>query len=421
MPRQKNQNRLVSMTSLHNDKPRTRKLEFAYDWMGRRIEKKVSDEISSAMTLVDKRRFAYDRWNMIAEFTVDGSGNLVPDRHYTWGTDISGRGQRAGGVGGLLSVSNGGTPLIACYDGNGNIVAWMNASGTAVAKQEYDPFGNQIIHEGVEMPVGFSTKYKDKETGLLYYGYRYFDPKAGRWLSKDPIGENGGDNLYGFASNDGLSVWDYLGMKGSGHHMIPWSLFNDKVNAEVQKFLDGDAARIFNEYYINHNSKTLGGISHVKYTKLVKESLDEFLGEQAIKEMTLEQAKNFLNKIKNASPKSGIGAFNAGVADEAVRALKEGLAEAAKKAAGKSLAAAISNGATKAATKIGKRAGPMGLAVSAAFLVSDANANEVSVREQLENDLEEEAELNLRTNLTYLMLMATGKIHEWGAKVCSED
>jgi len=224
------ENRLISMTSLHNDKPRTRKLEFAYDWMGRRIEKKVSDEISSAMTLVDKRRFAYDGWNMIAEFTVDGSGSLVPDRQYTWGTDLSGSEQGAGGVGGLLSVSNNGTPLIACYDGNGNIVAWMNASGTAVAKQEYDPFGNQIIHEGVEMPVGFSTKYKDKETGLLYYGYRYFDPKAGRWLSKDPIGENGGLNLYCFIGNEGISGIDILGLEEPAREPVK-SKF--KTNAEA--------------------------------------------------------------------------------------------------------------------------------------------------------------------------------------------
>jgi len=210
------------MTSLHNDKPRTRKLEFAYDWMGRRMEKKVSDEISSAMTVVDKRRFAYDGWNMIAEFTVDGGGNLTPDRQYTWGTDLSGSEQGAGGVGGLLSVSNGGTPLIACYDGNGNIVAWMNASGAAVARQDYDPFGNRIIREGVEIPVGFSTKYEDRETGMLYYGHRYYDPETGRWPSRDPIEERGGVNLYGFVGNRSLNTIDILGLWNRDKSM-PWS------------------------------------------------------------------------------------------------------------------------------------------------------------------------------------------------------
>jgi RHS repeat-associated protein len=50
-------------------------------------------------------------------------------------------------------------------------------------------------------PFRFSTKYQDDETGLLYYGYRYYDPGTGRWPNRDPIGQWGGDNLYGFVGN----------------------------------------------------------------------------------------------------------------------------------------------------------------------------------------------------------------------------
>jgi RHS repeat-associated protein len=38
----------------------------------------------------------------------------------------------------------------------------------------------------------FSTKYQDDESDLLYYGYRYYNPSTGRWISRDPIGEKGG-------------------------------------------------------------------------------------------------------------------------------------------------------------------------------------------------------------------------------------
>lgn len=38
-------------------------------------------------------------------------------------------------------------------------------------------------------PFRFSTKYQDQETGLLYYGYRYYQPQTGRWLSRDPLGD----------------------------------------------------------------------------------------------------------------------------------------------------------------------------------------------------------------------------------------
>lgn len=49
-------------------------------------------------------------------------------------------------------------------------------------------------------------------SGLNKYGYRYYDPMTGRWPSRDPIGENGGVNLYGFVGNNGLNQLDYLGM-----------------------------------------------------------------------------------------------------------------------------------------------------------------------------------------------------------------
>jgi hypothetical protein len=45
-----------------------------------------------------------------------------------------------------------------------------------------------------------------------YYAYRYYDPVTGRWPSRDPIGERGGMNLYGFAGNNGVNSWDYLGL-----------------------------------------------------------------------------------------------------------------------------------------------------------------------------------------------------------------
>ena len=52
-------------------------------------------------------------------------------------------------------------------------------------------------------------------SGLNYYGYRYYDPVTGRWPSRDPIGEKGGENLYGFVENDGVNRWDVLGLKQS--------------------------------------------------------------------------------------------------------------------------------------------------------------------------------------------------------------
>jgi hypothetical protein len=53
----------------------------------------------------------------------------------------------------------------------------------------------------------------DSETGLYYYGYRYYDPVTGRWPCRDPIEESGGVNLYGFVNNGGVNFFDKLGKK----------------------------------------------------------------------------------------------------------------------------------------------------------------------------------------------------------------
>jgi hypothetical protein len=49
---------------------------------------------------------------------------------------------------------------------------------------------------------------------VLYYGFRYYDPETGRWPNRDPLGERGGLNVYGFVGNNPNSYIDFLGLKG---------------------------------------------------------------------------------------------------------------------------------------------------------------------------------------------------------------
>ena len=130
--------------------------------------------------------------------------------------------QGAGGVGGLLAVteasaSGTGTHFYAVSDGNGNVGSYLDESGAAVAHYEYDPFGNITVATGTkkdDFAHRFSTKYTDEESGLLYYGYRYYDPVTGRWPSRDPLGENWATkeyNEYAFVTNDALNWIDVLG------------------------------------------------------------------------------------------------------------------------------------------------------------------------------------------------------------------
>lgn len=190
------------------------KLVFSYDGLGRRVRKQRFSS-ASATTPSEDRRFAYDGWNLVAEYTASGS-TLTPQLNYSWGLDLSGTEQGASGVGGLLSVhqANGTLAAMPTYDGNGNITGWLDAAGALVSQMEYDPFGNRIVNEGsFESPFGFSTKYQDKESKLYYYGYRFYQAEHGRWLSKDPIEESGGENLFGFVKNDGINLVDFRGLE----------------------------------------------------------------------------------------------------------------------------------------------------------------------------------------------------------------
>jgi RHS repeat-associated protein len=126
--------------------------------------------------------------------------------------------QGAGGVGGLLAVTDSTGTYYPTYDGNGNVSEYLDSTGAVVAHYEYDPFGKTTVATGPkanDFAHRFSTKPLDATTGLYYYAYRYYDPQTGRWLSRDPIGEKGGINLYGFVGNNALNKWDVLGLSGT--------------------------------------------------------------------------------------------------------------------------------------------------------------------------------------------------------------
>ncbi|GBC63449.1 hypothetical protein DENIS_4443 [Desulfonema ishimotonii] len=191
-----------------------KKITFLYDYMGRRVRKQVySGTPGNWNTSPDETRvFVYDGWNLIRE-TVSGAAS--GETYYVWGLDLSQGTQGAGGIGGLLCSVSGGEVRRYAYDANGNVGQLVDEDGVIVARYEYDPFGNEIVADGdaaAGNPFRFSMKYLDAETGLYYYGFRYYSAELGRWISRDPLEEYGGYNIYGFVSNNPLYFYDYLGL-----------------------------------------------------------------------------------------------------------------------------------------------------------------------------------------------------------------
>ena len=416
------ENRLIGMEAAANVPVEAKKkLEFNYDHLGRRILKKVSvwNAGTSQYELQSETKFVYDGWTPIAELA--GNNSLI--RSYVWGSDLSDGLEDAGSVGGLLLVDEGGNRYQAGYDGNGNVTTLVNAATGAIASSyEYDPFGNTLKATGDYAntnPFRFSTKYTDQESGLVYYGYRFYNPQTGKWLSKDPLEEAGGINLYAFNTNDSVNEIDYLGLrkkhkrskKGTGHHIIPWSLFNGKVNNAVYEFFNSEFARIWHKSYAEHNAKALNGISHKEYTGLVKQELKKFLGNKRVRQMTIEEAETFLHRIKNMPHSNRIRQFNDGVLDEAAESIARKLGRGTRGAAKSSLMRAL---------KIGAKRVPRGLSllstvVSFAFIAEDVMAN--GVEKAIDNEVRETGRQADSFVQSVIRVWERGTIQHYGKKL----
>ena len=149
-------------------------------------------------------------------------------------------------------------------------VMWLGnqcvKDGAVSAQYDYDPFGETL--QASRSAAGicafrFSTKYSDLESDLLYYGYRFYNPSTGRWLSRDPLGEWGGLNLYGFVVSDSLDYFDTDGrqiMPSMPYHpppqrppATPSPGLGDQLNPAGLRGNTGqtDYSRWFNERFPN--------------------------------------------------------------------------------------------------------------------------------------------------------------------------
>ncbi len=208
------ENRLVSVTSAGDTNGAIRILN-AYDHRHRRI-RKIVQRLSLSVSQPPAPPIETREWQTVATHSFVWDGNLpvhetvqrfngsTVERSYFWGMDKSGTEQGAGGVGGLLAVSIDGAFFIPCYDHNGNIVSYISEVGSVVAQYTYDSYGNTIEDSGSlanQFSFGFSTKYHDRETDMIAYQRRFYSPDLGRWLNRDSIEEDGGENLYAFCLN----------------------------------------------------------------------------------------------------------------------------------------------------------------------------------------------------------------------------
>jgi hypothetical protein len=116
------------------------RVAFSYDAQGRRVSKEV--DLGNDGSVESETVYSYSGWNCIEEQIIENG--VQATRAYAWGNDLSGTVQGAGGVGGLLAVTDGTGMYSAASDANGNITAYFDDNGDIAAEYDYTPFGSVL-------------------------------------------------------------------------------------------------------------------------------------------------------------------------------------------------------------------------------------------------------------------------------------
>ncbi|MDB6065219.1 MAG: repeat protein, partial [Pedosphaera sp.] len=208
------------------------KTEFVYDGAGRRRIARDYNWQGGAWTQTNETHYVYDGMLVIQE----RNGSNVPQVTYTRGLDLSG---------GLLARTDGNGSVFYHSDGGDNVTALMDGNQNIVARYLYDPFGKPLGRWGQMADINhyrFSGQEVHPNSGLYYYGFRFYEPNFQRWLNHDPLGEAGGINLYGFVSNDPLNRIDLYGLAGFGELRVAEAAYDR--NVALQQQLMAEDARL---------------------------------------------------------------------------------------------------------------------------------------------------------------------------------
>ncbi|HSH93313.1 MAG TPA: RHS repeat-associated core domain-containing protein [Roseimicrobium sp.] len=191
----------------------TLRSEFTYDPLGRRVqivEKDGGMVLSTKHQLWDGAQVSEER---------DGS-NTVTKRFYVQGVQVPG-------------ATSPDDKLFYTRDHLGSVRELTDSAGVLRARYDYDPYGRTTKVSGdLNADFGYTGHYYHATSGLYLTFFRAYDPNTARWLSRDPIGEAGGINLYGYVENNPVNDIDPLGLSGgrtpgslagTGRGPNPWS------------------------------------------------------------------------------------------------------------------------------------------------------------------------------------------------------
>jgi len=175
-------------------------VSYGYDGMGQRVRKQVSGVNTG---------YLYDGINLLYE--LDGAGAVTAKYTYYPGSLRP------------HSVVRNGASYYYATDVQGSVLALFNTSNQVMNRYTYLPFGEaQSVTSSVPNRIRYAGRELEDETGLYYNNARWYDPTLHRFISQDPIGLEGGINLYSYVANDPVNFTDPSGleMEASCEEMI---------------------------------------------------------------------------------------------------------------------------------------------------------------------------------------------------------
>ena len=140
---------------------------------------------------------------------------------------------------GQVNFTKSGTTATNYYytrDSLGSIREVTDANGNIVSQYNYTVFGQAVVTNGINgqapsvtSDFGYAGYYYHKPSGLNLTLNRAYSASLGRWLTRDPIGERGGINLYGYVGNDPVSGVDPSGL-------WPFAIFSPTLDRPITGF-----------------------------------------------------------------------------------------------------------------------------------------------------------------------------------------
>jgi len=190
---------------------------FVYDGLGRRKVVVEQNVVSGAYLNTRRVSLVYDGMDVVRESEENWgtAGDTATKTTTTYQLT------RTGNIGGILARTKqvsgqSDRHSFYSYDGTGNVTTISDASQNVQCAYSYSGFGLEKVQEasGWGQPYRYSTKWQHPNSGLVDYGFRFYNPSWGRWINRDPIGEAGGSNLYAMVGNNPINYGDTNGLWG---------------------------------------------------------------------------------------------------------------------------------------------------------------------------------------------------------------